>query len=221
MGLTCGEQCLRILLVVCNLLVFLFSCVCAGFVAYFLAKVKEVTDDNSAIVTIAIVLAVVIFTLVFSFFGCCGAWKLNTCMLQTFAIIISVLLVIEIIISILVLVYHNKVKDYVTRYVKQLISNVEVSGIPEAEEVVRNLQEKLKCCGAAGPMDWRNPVRYCCPRDAIACQMTSIFQKGCVDTVYDYLKGHSVVAGVLVLVLAVVEIGAVVAACCLAKNRSA
>nr|CDS28252.1 tetraspanin [Hymenolepis microstoma] len=193
MELTCGEQCLRVLLVVCNLLVFIFSTVCAGFAAYILARVKEVTDDNNAIVSIAIVLAVVLFTLVLSFFGCCGAWKLNNCMLKT-------------------------VKDYADAYVKQLIYNVEVSGSVEAEGILRSLQEKLECCGATSEADWKDPKIYCCPRDKPNCQVIS--GKGCVNVIYDYLKGHSVVAGILVLVLAVVEIGAIVAACCLAKNHS-
>ncbi|VDO06434.1 unnamed protein product [Rodentolepis nana] len=193
MELSCGEQCLRVLLVVCNLLVFIVSSVCAGFAAYILAKVKEVTDDNNAIVSITIILVVVLFTVVLSFFGCCGAWKLNTCMLKT-------------------------VKDYASAYVKQLIYNVEVSGSVEAEGILRNLQEKLKCCGATGESDWQDPKTFCCPRNNPNCQV--ITGKGCVNVIYDYLKGHSVVAGILVLVLAVVEIGAIVAACCLAKNRS-
>lgn len=218
MELTCGEQCLRVLLVVCNLLVFIFSSVCAGFAAYILAKVKEVTDNNNAIVSIAIVLAVVLFTLVLSFFGCCGAWKLSTCMLKTFAIIISILLIVEVIVGILVLVYKEKVKDYANAYVKQLIYNVEVSGSAEAEGILRSLQKRLKCCGATAETDWRDPKTYCCPRDNPNCQPIS--GKGCVNVIYDYLKGHSVVAGILVLVLAVVEIGAIVAACCLAKNHS-
>lgn len=218
MELSCGEQCLRVLLVVCNLLVFIVSSVCAGFAAYILAKVKEVTDDNNAIVSITIILVVVLFTVVLSFFGCCGAWKLNTCMLKTFAVIISILLIIEIIVGILVLVYKEKVKDYASAYVKQLIYNVEVSGSVEAEGILRNLQEKLKCCGATGESDWQDPKTFCCPRNNPNCQV--ITGKGCVNVIYDYLKGHSVVAGILVLVLAVVEIGAIVAACCLAKNRS-
>lgn len=50
---------------------------------------------------------------------------------------------IEVILGIVVLVYHTKVKDYVAKHVKQLIRNVEDSGVPEAEEAVRNLQEQV------------------------------------------------------------------------------
>ncbi|KAM7537894.1 hypothetical protein Aperf_G00000066616 [Anoplocephala perfoliata] len=221
MALTCGEQCLRILLIVCNLLVFLFGCVCTGFASYSLAKIREYTDDPRAIATIATILTLVLITLLLGFLGCCGAWKLDTCLLKTYAVVISILLVIEVICGILVLVYHDKVRDYSAQYLRHLIDAVESSGSSEQEEaIIRNIQEKLKCCGASGPSDWKDKGKYCCPRGDIACQLTASFGQGCVEVIYNYIRNHAMVVGIVAIVLAIVEIGAVFSACCLAGKQS-
>ncbi|VDD79227.1 unnamed protein product [Mesocestoides corti] len=151
MALTCGEQFLRILLVVCNLFVFLFGCVCTGFAAYTLAKVKEYTNNEEAVLVPAFILALVLLIMLIGFLGCCGAWKLNACCLKTYAVIITILIIIEVICGTLILVYHHK---------------------------------------------------------------------GCADAVYDYLRSNIIAAGVTAIVLSIIEIGAVFAACCLANKRA-
>ncbi|VDM22407.1 unnamed protein product [Hydatigera taeniaeformis] len=221
MALTCGEQCLRILLVVCNLFVFLFGCICTGFAAYTLAKVKEYTNDQWAIVIPAFILALVLLILLLGFLGCCGAWKLNSCCLKTYAAIITVLIIIEVICGILILVYHDKGKDFIVRFLKECIRDAEIPGNIEMEDMMRNLQEKFECCGAAGPMDWSNPTKYCDRHGGLISNVSSIFKRGCADAIYEYLRSHAIVVGVTAIVLSIIEIGAVFAACCLAGKRSA
>ncbi|VDK38946.1 unnamed protein product [Taenia asiatica] len=214
MALTCGEQCLRILLVVCNLFVFLFGCICTGFAAYTLAKVKEYTSDQGAIVIPAFILALVLLILLLGFLGCCGAWKLNSCCLKTYAIIITVLIIIEVICGILILIYHDKGKDLIAKFLKECISDAQIPGNIEMEDMMRNLQEKFECCGASGPNDWKDPSKYCSSHN-------DPISKGCADAIYEYLRSHAIVVGVTAIVLSIVEIGAVFAACCLAGKRSA
>nr|ACJ02407.1 TSP6 [Echinococcus multilocularis] len=222
MVLTCGEQCLRILLVVCNLFVFLFGCICTGFAAYTLAKVREYTSDQGALIVPAFILTLVLLILILGFLGCCGAWKLNSCCLKTYAIIITILIIIEVICGILILVYHDKQgKDFIAKFLRQCIREAEVPGNTDMEDMMRNLQEKFECCGADGPSDWRNPGNYCSRSDNPISQFSSSFKRGCADAIYEYLRSHAIVVGVTAIVLSIVEIGAVFAACCLAGKRSA
>ncbi|EUB64171.1 integral membrane protein [Echinococcus granulosus] len=216
MVLTCGEQCLRILLVVCNLFVFLFGCICTGFAAYTLAKVREYTSDQGALIVPAFILTLVLLILILGFLGCCGAWKLNSCCLKTYAIIITILIIIEVICGILILVYHDKGKDFIAKFLRQCIREAEVPGNTDMEDMMRNLQEKMdpqigRTQAITAP-DLTTP--YPSSRHSSSGQ-------GCADAIYEYLRSHAIVVGVTAIVLSIVEIGAVFAACCLAGKRSA
>uniref|UniRef100_A0A5K3EFM4 Tetraspanin n=1 Tax=Mesocestoides corti TaxID=53468 RepID=A0A5K3EFM4_MESCO len=77
----------------------------------------------------------------------------------------------------------------------------------------------LKCCGANGPSDWKNATKYCCPKGETNCT-TTYFTQGCVDVIYDLLKNNLVGVAITVIVLGIIEIGAIVAAVFLAKKAT-
>eukprot|EP00064_Thunnus_orientalis_P015736 superscaffoldBa00002975_g15793 len=67
--------------------------------------IRDPSASGAPIVLIGI--GVVIFFI--AFFGCCGAWKENYCMVTTFAILISLIIIVEIAAAIAGYIFRNKV----------------------------------------------------------------------------------------------------------------
>ncbi|VDD79226.1 unnamed protein product [Mesocestoides corti] len=183
----------------------------------FKAKEYELTGAAFGIPVFVLVLGIVV--LLIGFLGCCGAWKLNKCFLRLFAFLVGVLVIAEIVCGALLFVYKEKVKDYVKSYFASAISEVQDIGNPKVETAVTKLQQELKCCGANGPSDWKNATKYCCPKGETNCT-TTYFTQGCVDVIYDLLKNNLVGVAITVIVLGIIEIGAIVAAVFLAKKAT-
>ncbi|TOF85745.1 hypothetical protein CGJ15_25665, partial [Vibrio parahaemolyticus] len=60
-----------------------------------------------------IVLIIGLIIVIIGFLGCCGALKENSCMLKTYAFIVAVLLISQIVLGILLLVYSQKAEDVI------------------------------------------------------------------------------------------------------------
>uniref|UniRef100_A0A0X3PFE2 CD63 antigen n=1 Tax=Schistocephalus solidus TaxID=70667 RepID=A0A0X3PFE2_SCHSO len=109
MALSCGTKCIKFLLFLFNALVFIFGAILSGFGIYFVVEAKKEFSDQ-AIAIPAFILTMGLLVFLIGFLGCCGACKENICMLKTFAAIIIVLLILQIIAGILVFVYRSKVR---------------------------------------------------------------------------------------------------------------
>lgn len=70
------------------------------------------TPDAAAILVIVVGLAVSIV----AFFGCCGALQEGKCMLLTYALIIAIAMILEIIAAVLLLVYMGTVSNRISVY---------------------------------------------------------------------------------------------------------
>ncbi|KAA8591338.1 hypothetical protein FQN60_002281, partial [Etheostoma spectabile] len=112
---------------------------------------KNASASGPAIVLIAV--GVVIFFI--AFFGCCGAWKENHCMVATFTVLLVLVILVEIAAVIAGYVFRNKLTDVVQDSLKNMISDYE-NGTAEFQHSLDKLQEDLKCCGFNGSSDWKD-----------------------------------------------------------------
>jgi len=99
-----------------------------------------------------IIVGVIIF--VIAFFGCCGASKENKCMLYTYSMLLTVILIIEIGVSIAALAMKDLLEPEIQKSMKETMMKY---GKLSHEEVTDNwdfLQQNLQCCGVVGPTDW-------------------------------------------------------------------
>uniref|UniRef100_A0A8C7WWI0 CD63 molecule n=1 Tax=Oryzias sinensis TaxID=183150 RepID=A0A8C7WWI0_9TELE len=90
-------------------------------------KIKDVSMSGIPIVIIAV--GALIFFI--AFFGCCGALKEHYCMVTTFAVLLTLIIIIEIAAAIAGFVFRNKVSA-----VQSFFSS------------------SLKCCGVNSSSDW-------------------------------------------------------------------
>ncbi|KAI5612129.1 CD63 antigen, partial [Silurus asotus] len=186
--------------------------------------IEQVANTASPIVII--VVGAVIFFI--AFFGCCGAWKDNYCMVTTFAVLLSIIIIVEIGIAIAAYVYRNKLENLVEKGIKEAIK--EYNKDQDIKKELDISQQQFKCCGAVNSTDWagimpNNSVPdSCCKNVTKGCGVNAMFNsskiytEGCAKAVEALVKQNILWVGIAALVIAFIEILGVVFACTLMKG---
>lgn len=182
----------------------------------------------SAAPVVIIALGVVIFFI--AFFGCCGAWKENYCMVTTFAMLLLLIILVEIAAVIVGYVFRNKLSNVVQTSLTDMIAGYK-NGTAEFKNTLDKLQEDLKCCGVNSSSDWRdfghdgNSVPdSCCVTLSTNCGVgamtdaAKVHQKGCHDALEAFLKKNILWVIVAALVIAGLQILGIVFSCCLMRG---
>ncbi|KAL7064246.1 hypothetical protein AAHC03_04975 [Spirometra sp. Aus1] len=217
MGLSCGAKCLKYLMFFFNTIVFLGGAILSGVGIYLVVKVQEVGASKSeAVVLPAFILTVGLFIFFLGFLGCTGAITENVCMLKTFAVIMSILLLLEVVAAILLFAFRNKCKEFVETALKKIIDRI-ISGVSEPNDVAAMdfMQQKFHCCGASSPSDWGNNMPSSCCKNAAAPCPNNHYTVGCGDAFYEAIKDSWLYLGIVILIIGVLEVGAIVSACVL------
>ncbi|CAH1099683.1 unnamed protein product [Psylliodes chrysocephalus] len=104
-------------------------------------------------------------TFVIGFTGCVGALRENTCLLATYALFLSVLLLFEMTAGILGFIFKDWIKSQATIGFQTFIIHYRED--PDQQNLIDWIQEDwLQCCGIEGPKDWdRNNYFNCSSRD--------------------------------------------------------
>lgn len=109
-----------------------------------------------------IVIGVIVF--IIGFLGCCGAVKENYCMVTTFAVLLAIIFILEIVAGALGIAYKSKVQ---TKAVEALTkASTEYGGTSlGATHLLDFAQSKFKCCGANGTKSFagnKNAAKVAC-----------------------------------------------------------
>ncbi|KAM8862994.1 CD63 antigen [Spinachia spinachia] len=232
MGVEGGMKCIKFLVFFFNLIFWL--CGLALVVVGILVQVrfhKSLTiHDVSASAAPIVIIGIGAVIFVIAFFGCCGAWKENHCMVTTFAIFLFMIIVVEIAAVIVGYVYRDKLSAVVQDSLTDMISHYK-NGTNELRKGLDQLQEDLKCCGVNSSSDWSdftsdgNSVPdSCCVTRSLGCgvgTMTNagvVHQKGCHDALEALLKKNIMWVIVAALVIAGLQILGIVFSCLLMKG---
>jgi len=241
MGLDCSGSCMKYLLFFFN---FIFWCVGAAILAVGIwAKVDPavteyigITIDDSTSYDIAIILLICVGAFIFllGFLGCCGACKESSCMLGTFAVLLTILVLVQIVAAILVAVFQSDVNDSIQEVMlEQIKENYFVDdGITKAWD---RMQSDLECCGVSNSSNWDNSawqnnktnldlVPYsCCDGKSGGddCLKTAAYSEGCYDKMLDWINEHAAIIMGVGFGLAFIEIMGIVMACCVRKKIDA
>jgi len=226
----------------CQCLLFIFNflfficgialCAAGGYVLAtpYLPIPKVETGVGLAI--FLIVLGALIF--IFGFFGCCGAIKESPCMLNTFAVLLALVLLLQFAGGITAFVKRNAIKDAIKKeFVDSMIPKYVPGGNDTVTEAWDGVQTKLKCCGYVGPDDWKlNTVLpsgsvpdSCCRNNTEGCGENwkdkpkgDIRTIGCKDKVLQELEIPFYVIGGVAIGLAFIEVVGIIMACCLSQS---
>ncbi|KAI1897077.1 hypothetical protein AGOR_G00079400 [Albula goreensis] len=227
-----GLKCVKFLLFFFNFLFWL-----CGLALIVLGVLVQVAVHNTPAIKNAassatpltlIVVGVIIFFI--SFFGCCGAWKENHCMVTTFAVLLSFIIIIEIGTAIAGYVFRGKLSNIVHTGLKEMVNSYKNSTV-DFRKSMDKLQEDLKCCGANSSSDWANFATdhqsvpdSCCKNVTVDCgegnmkNANVVYQEGCQRAVEDLLKKNILWVIVAALVIAFLQIMGIVFACMLMRG---
>ncbi|KAJ8390491.1 hypothetical protein AAFF_G00102880 [Aldrovandia affinis] len=227
-----GLKCVKFLLFFFNFLFWL-----CGLALIVLGILVQVALHNTPVMRNAsgsaaplalIAVGVIIFFI--SFFGCCGAWKESHCMVTTFAVLLSLIIIIEIGTAIAGYIFRGKLNGIVHDGLKDMISNYKNS-TDDFRKSVDKLQEDMKCCGANSSTDWGSFMSggdsvpdSCCKNVTKSCGVgamldgSKVYQEGCQVAVEALLRKNTLWVIVGAVVIAFLQIMGIVFACLLMRG---
>ncbi|XP_064155217.1 CD63 antigen [Anguilla rostrata] len=232
MAVAGGLKCVKFLLFFFNFIFWLcgLALIVVGvLVQVVMHKTPVISNAAGSTAPLAVIgVGVIIFFV--AFFGCCGAWKENYCMVTTFAILVSVIIIIEIAAAIAGYIFRGKLNGILNTGLKDMISKYK-NGTAEIRKGMDDLQQCLKCCGANSTADWIsfNPngnsvPDSCCKNITKNCGLknmhnkTKVYQLGCRVALEEALKKNLLWVTVAALVIAFLQIMGVVFACLLMRG---
>ncbi|XP_032939294.1 CD63 antigen [Catharus ustulatus] len=170
-----------------------------------------------------VVLGVAIFCT--SFWGCCGAWRESYCMVTTFALLLSLIFLVELAAAIAGYVFKDKVHGLVEEGLWEAMRRYEQD--PALATALDTFQQEFSCCGVNNFTDWasvgnRTVPRSCCRVVSEACNArpgpATVFDKGCLPSLESWLRRNIVVLAAVALGIAFFEVLGVVFSCCLMRG---
>jgi len=115
-------------------------------------KDYEVNSGPRMLIAVAVIIIVV------AFFGCCGAWKENKCMLCVFIFLLLILVILEITAAALAYKNKDKIKDNLKKALMEKLMDYNPN--LNKSQAYDDLQEKVECCGVEGYKDWAMNKNY-------------------------------------------------------------
>uniref|UniRef100_A0A8C9AJZ5 Tetraspanin n=1 Tax=Prolemur simus TaxID=1328070 RepID=A0A8C9AJZ5_PROSS len=223
-----GMKCVKFLLYV----LLLAFCACAlGLIAVGVGTqlilsqtITQGTTPGSLLPVV--IIAVGAFLFLVAFVGCCGTCKENYCLMVTFAIFLSLIVLVEVAAAIAGYVFRNKVMSEFNKDFRQQMENYSKNN--NTASILDRMQKDFKCCGAANYTDWENIPSMgkgrvpdsCCVNVTVGCGINfkEIYMEGCVEKIGGWLRKNVLVVAAAALGIAFVEVLGIVFACCLMKS---
>ncbi|XP_076328913.1 CD63 antigen-like [Tachypleus tridentatus] len=172
--------------------------------------------------TLIIVVGVIVF--IIAFLGCCGAIKENHCMVVTFAVLITLIFIMEFSAGIAAYVYRSQLKDFTRTQMKESLNNYNATEHGGVGKAWNEMQRKLHCCGAANITDWYVVLNHtlppsCCENQSNCTEAShDLYTMPCSDALAKFMQQKAGIVGGAAVGIAFVEIIGVVLSCCLAHT---
>lgn len=224
-----GMRCVKILHYVL-LLVFLACAVAlmaVGIGALFMFN-QTVSQGTASSVLLVVIIAVGAFLFLVAIVGCCGACQESYCLMLTFVIFLSLIVLVEVTTAIAGYVLRDKVRSEFNKDFRQRMKNYPKQN--QTDLFLDEMQKKFNCCGAANYTDWETvPLEpkdrvpdSCCINVTAGCgvnfKVKDIHTEGCVEKIGAWLRSNVLVVAAAALGIAFVEVLGIVFACCLVKR---
>jgi len=216
--MSCGVAIVKFILFVFNLICALCGIALIAVGVGFLLKYEDVLDAFKDInVNVAPIAFIVIGSAIFliAFFGCCGAIFESECMISTYAVLLFLLLVAQIVIGVLIFTNKREVQQLTERTLQNLWKE-------RKNHVVfwDTIQKGLKCCGLTHSTDWilSTPLS-CCEPNVIECvALVNAYGTGCSKALNELIGNGSTVFGSTAIAVAAVELIGFIFACILSNH---
>ncbi|XP_073946443.1 23 kDa integral membrane protein-like [Choristoneura fumiferana] len=211
----CGEFLVKYILFFANLFFALSGLALLGIGVAVQLKISIVTDIIDGFYEFGPIASMVVGSVVFliAFLGCCGAIRESNCMLVTYSIFMIVLMILKVALGTVVFVNA----DSLVSSVKAEFNRTFVDHLDNFHKI----ETSLRCCGPDGPISYGMNVftlpPSCCDEGVTLCQPLSA-HPGCNSRAEDFITTFATAIGVVCIVVAALELVAVVFGLCLANH---
>lgn len=222
-----GMKCVKFLLFIFNFLFWIcgIALIVIGILVQMtLHKTLLITNASASGAPIVIIaVGVVIFFI--AFFGCCGAWKESYCMITTFAVLLTLIFLVEIAAAIAGYIFKDKVKDVFSTAMEDSMKKYNQSA--DFKKAVDTIQTDFHCCGSHNYTDWfiyranSTVPDSCCKTPTLNCgnnvTSSNINQPGCAVTIDTWIQKNLLIVVGVALGIAFFQLLGIVFACVLMK----
>jgi len=227
----CCESMVKYFMFFINAIFAIVGITLVGIGAYIQIKATEYLDflsDNYLNTPIFIIIVgCVIF--VVAFFGCCGAWNESACMIYTYSVFITIILIAELGAAIAAFALKGDLRNVIEHKMVDGMENFGKEGYEGVTNAWNVLQADVHCCGATDYKDWmkNSTMQYvpdsCCKVDTKDCGKApgfenEIYTKGCLVEFEDQFVGNIGLVGGIALGVAFAQLLGVIFSCCLANR---
>ena len=204
----------------------------SGFVEYFQNTKLEKQISLASMVLIS----VGTFLVLVSLLGCCAAMKKSQFMMDAFSWVMLALLVAEVFGVVTVFLYKDPSLEVVRNSLQGSLKSYkdinETEWDNKRHRMWDKVQRNMKCCGIDSPADWKNVTTLsapdsCCKIESTNCGENTLVGPGpyddlhgdgCLKKFTNWIRKRMMLIGGLAIVMALVQVLMVIAACHLAKT---
>lgn len=210
-SLSCGYNCLRVLLIIMNVVVSLcgIALIVVGSIAVANFNKYESGDDAYLKAFVIFIVAFGCFMTLIGIFGFCGACKKSVYCLTLYIIFLSIFILAGLAAGIAGFVLKDKVKNYVDQSIIQAFGKY---GDPNYKKLIDAIQKDLHCCGPYGNWTESQPVP-----DSCKSPEGTLYTEGCVDNVRQFFQKNILIVAVCVFCFALLQILGIVFAVCVCQ----
>ncbi|XP_076967079.1 CD63 antigen [Tamandua tetradactyla] len=225
-----GMKCVKFLLYV--LLVAFCACavglIAVGVGAQIVLRQIITQGNTTGFLLSMVIIALGVFLFFVAFMGCCGVCKENYCLVITFAIFLSLIMLVEVAAAIAGYVFREKVMSKFSKDFQEYMQDYPKNN--QTASFLDRMQKKFECCGATNYSDWNAiPLQpmgrvpdSCCINVTHNCGINfkpeNIYTKGCVQLIGNWLRSNVLLVAAAALGIAFVEVLGIVLACYLVKS---
>lgn len=185
-NLEVGMKCIKYMLLCITAIFVLTSALIISVGTTIYAIYHDVSffleDNFFSPATFVIVIGVIM--LFVSLFGCVGALKESTCLVNIFAVILSVVFVLEIAASITAYALRGQVTEMLDENLRTTMPYYYKN--PEVQDAFDFIQSRLNCCGVDSYLDW-SAVYPPTGVPGISVANISVPMSCCAETRYDII----------------------------------
>jgi len=183
-------------------------------------------DEATKFVSVSVFIIIIgVIVFIIGFLGCCGAYKENYCMVTTFAVLLGIIFIMEIVAGALGFAYRKKVETQVEKALDDAVQKYFEASQPGAKELLDWAQQEFECCGRNNSTEYKSPggnstvcanggVPSCYSGDT--CDGTK-YTKGCQESFVDFIRHNLAVVGAVAIGVAFIQLLGIIFACCLMK----
>ncbi|XP_019881817.1 CD63 antigen-like [Aethina tumida] len=223
MDLDVGMKCIKYMLFVANFMFVMigFLLISIGTTIEAIYRDFEVFMESHFFSPAALCVAIGVIIFFVALFGCLGALKESTCLVNTFAYCLIVILILEISASIAAYAMRNDLKGYLRSNMNDSLDVYIISA--EDKEGWDNMQKTLSCCGIESSQDFtRKNISIpdsCRSCDQENCtQEQPLYKSGCLDRLTYLVSECALLLGIGALCVSFIQILGIVFAKMLAKS---